>query len=66
MDIPLLQMDKIPTLEKFAAKLPSCVDYDTKLIFYSKLAQEVENLPTEKDVDFLRLSCVPLEAAIKS
>lgn len=63
---PLWKMDKVPTLERFAQKGPSVVDYDTKLTLYSKLGQEVESLPTEKDIDFIRISCAPLEAAIKS
>ncbi len=63
---PLWKMDKVPTLERFAQKNPSIVDYDTKLTLYAKLGQEVESLATEKDIDFIRISCAPLEAAIKT
>jgi dynein heavy chain len=63
---PLWKMDKVPTLERFAQKNPTVVDYDTKLMLYSKLGQEVENISTEKDIDFIRISSSPLEAAIKS
>lgn len=63
---PLWKIDRGPTLEKFVQKNPSVIDFDSKLTFYKKLGSEVESLPTEKDIDFLRISCVPLEAAIKS
>ncbi|PRP82215.1 dynein-1-alpha heavy chain, flagellar inner arm I1 complex, partial [Planoprotostelium fungivorum] len=63
---PLWKMDKGPTLDKFAQKNPSVVDYDSKLLLYSKMGMEVEALSTEKDINFLRVSCVPLEAAIRS
>lgn len=39
---PLWKMDKGPTLDKFAQKNPTVVDYDSKLLLYSKMGQEVE------------------------
>eukprot|EP01116_Phalansterium_solitarium_P024846 TRINITY_DN921_c0_g1_i7.p1 TRINITY_DN921_c0_g1~~TRINITY_DN921_c0_g1_i7.p1 ORF type:complete len:1316 (+),score=676.84 TRINITY_DN921_c0_g1_i7:209-4156(+) len=62
---PLWKSDKVPALERFAQRNPSVVDYDTKLAFYARLGQEVDALPTEKDIDFVRVSCVPLESSIK-
>lgn len=38
---PLWKLDKTIMLEKFASKNPTCVAYDDKLQFYSKLATEV-------------------------
>lgn len=63
---PLWKVDKGITLEKFAQKKPSVVSYDEKLIFYSKLAKDVESQASFKDVDFIRVISTPLQAAIKS
>lgn len=41
--------------EKFAAKNPSIVAYDEKIMFYSKTIEEIDALPKEKDIDFVRL-----------
>ena len=51
---------------RFSDKKPSVVAYDEKLGLYSKLLREVDTLNMEKDVDFIRISCVPLIAAVKS
>lgn len=63
---PLWKMDKTPALERFAARTPTIVDYDTKLMLYAKLGQEAENFALEKEIDFIKVSCSPLESAIKS
>ena len=63
---PLWKVDKMITLEKFAQKKPSVINYDDKLIFYSKLAKDVESQPSSKDVDFVRIITNPLQAAIYS
>ncbi|KAJ3039942.1 Dynein heavy chain 10, axonemal [Rhizophlyctis rosea] len=63
---PLWKVDKAITLEKFAQKKPSVVSYDDKLIFYSKLAKDVDSQPTSKDIDFIRVNSSPLQAAIHS
>ncbi|KAI9144584.1 dynein heavy chain and region D6 of dynein motor-domain-containing protein [Paraphysoderma sedebokerense] len=61
---PLWKVDKLITLEKFAQKKPTCGQYDEKLLFYLKLQKDVDNQPAEKDVDFLRISLVPLKVAV--
>jgi dynein heavy chain len=63
---PLWKMDKTPALERFAARAPTIVDYDTKLMLYAKLGEEAANFALEKEVDFVKVSCAPLESAIKS
>ena len=54
------------TLEKFAQKKPSVINYDDKLIFYSKLAKDVDGQASVKDIDFIRVVTTPLQAAIHS
>eukprot|EP00842_Homolaphlyctis_polyrhiza_P003630 jgi/Hompol1/4268/HPOL_001758-RA len=63
---PLWKVDKVVTLEKFAQKKPSVVNYDDKLMFYAKLSKDVESQPSIKDVDFVRIISSPLQAAIHS
>lgn len=57
---------KVITLEKFAQKKPTVINYDDKLVFYSKLAKDVEAQLSTKDVDFIRINTTPLQAAIHS
>ncbi|TPX37396.1 hypothetical protein SeMB42_g06902, partial [Synchytrium endobioticum] len=61
---PLWKVDKVATLEKFAQKKPSIVSYDDKLVFYSRLAKDLEIQQSSKDLDFIRIMCVPLQQAI--
>ncbi|KAJ2996626.1 Dynein heavy chain 10, axonemal [Globomyces sp. JEL0801] len=61
---PLWKVDKLVTLEKFAQKKPTPVDYDEKLMFYSKLAKDVEAQPTTKYSDFLMIIANPLQHSI--
>jgi dynein heavy chain len=63
---PLWKVDKAITLEKFVQKKPSVIQFDDKLIFYSKLAKDVDAQPGAKDVDFVRIVTTPLQAAIHS
>lgn len=44
----LWKLEKTIVMEKFAAKNPSCVAYDDKLLFYSKIAEEVFNQATPR------------------
>merc|ERR1711871_1507795 len=39
---------------------PSCVQFDQQLIKYSKIAQEAESTPHEKDIEFVRISVTSL------
>jgi dynein heavy chain, axonemal len=61
---PLWKVDKVSTLEKFAQKKPGPVQYDEKLIFYSKMAKEVESQGSSKDIAFIRINLKPLQNAI--
>jgi dynein heavy chain len=63
---PLWKVDKAITLEKFAQKKPNVINYDDKLVFYSKLAKDVEAQLSTKDIDFIRVNTTPLQAAIHS
>ena len=61
---PLWKVDKVITLEKFAQKNPPLPAYDAKLIFYSRLASDVQNQNTIQDIDFIRINSVPLRDSI--
>ncbi|EGF80533.1 hypothetical protein BATDEDRAFT_25191 [Batrachochytrium dendrobatidis JAM81] len=61
---PLWKVDKLVTLEKFAQKKPSVVNYDDKLMFYAKLSKDVESQPSIKDIEFIRIISTPLQKAI--
>ena len=64
---PLWKLDQANTIEKFTSKdpLPSCVSYDEKLQFYSKLADEVEDSKDIKDLSFVQLRLTPLVEVVK-
>lgn len=62
---PLWKLDKAIVLEKFAAKKPSCVIYDEKLQFYSRLALEVTQQPLIKDEQCIRLYLGPLAFTVQ-
>ncbi|XP_043925694.1 dynein axonemal heavy chain 10 [Protopterus annectens] len=62
---PLWKMDKAIVMEKFAAKRPSCVMYDDKLQFYSKIAQEVAQQPLVKDEQCIKLQLSSLAYTIQ-
>ncbi|ORX45970.1 hypothetical protein BCR36DRAFT_332447 [Piromyces finnis] len=61
---PLWKVDKVITLEKFAQKKPPLPEYDQKLIFYSRLASDVQNQQVTQDIDFIRINSVPLRDSI--
>ncbi|RKP21444.1 hypothetical protein ROZALSC1DRAFT_11414, partial [Rozella allomycis CSF55] len=61
---PLWKVDKTITLEKFAQKKPSFISYDEKLVFYFKLAKDVETQITFKKIDFIKVISSPLQSAI--
>lgn len=61
---PLWKVDKVVTLEKFSQKKPTPVHYDDKLIFYAKLAKDVEAQLATKDIDFIRIIGNSLQQAI--
>ena len=44
---------------------PSCVYFDTRLAAFSKLATLVQEQAVEKDIDFLRVDCLPVAVAIR-
>ena len=62
---PLWKMDKAIVMEKFAAKRPSCVMYDEKLQFYSRISKEVAEQPFVKDEHIVRLNLEPLASAVQ-
>ncbi|CAH2295752.1 dynein heavy chain 10, axonemal [Pelobates cultripes] len=62
---PLWKMDKAIVLEKFVLKKPSCVTYDEKLQFYTRLAQEVTLQPLIKDERCVRLYLGPLAFTVQ-
>ncbi|XP_073442216.1 dynein axonemal heavy chain 10 [Dendrobates tinctorius] len=62
---PLWKLDKAIVLERFAAKKPSCVTYDEKLQFYSRLALEVTQQPLIKDEQCIRLYLGPLAYTVQ-
>ncbi|XP_006865538.1 PREDICTED: dynein heavy chain 10, axonemal [Chrysochloris asiatica] len=62
---PLWKLDKAIVMEKFAARKPSCVSYDDKLQFYSKIACEVMRQPLIKDEHCIRLQLGPLANTVQ-
>ncbi|KAI8916282.1 dynein heavy chain and region D6 of dynein motor-domain-containing protein [Gorgonomyces haynaldii] len=62
---PLWKVDKVTTLEKFAQKKPSPINYDEKLSFYTKMAREVEAMSQTKDVGFVRVISTSLQHSIQ-
>ncbi|XP_069789574.1 dynein axonemal heavy chain 10 isoform X2 [Narcine bancroftii] len=61
----LWKMDKSIVVEKFAARNPSCVSYDEKLQFYTRIGEEVGEQPLVKDDQCIRLQLRPLAYSIK-
>ncbi|XP_030074215.1 dynein axonemal heavy chain 10 [Microcaecilia unicolor] len=62
---PLWKLDKAIVMEKFAAKKPSCVTYDDKLQFYTKITHEVMHQPLIKDEQCIRLHLAPLAFTVQ-
>eukprot|EP01105_Mastigella_eilhardi_P016134 TRINITY_DN3695_c0_g1_i1.p1 TRINITY_DN3695_c0_g1~~TRINITY_DN3695_c0_g1_i1.p1 ORF type:complete len:4489 (-),score=1285.68 TRINITY_DN3695_c0_g1_i1:87-13553(-) len=61
----LWSIDREIAMEKYAQKDSSSVEFDEKLAMYTKLSHEVQNLPLEKDVDFIRAISTPLSTAVQ-
>ncbi|XP_078277210.1 LOW QUALITY PROTEIN: dynein axonemal heavy chain 10 [Rhinoraja longicauda] len=61
----LWKMDKSIVVEKFAAKNPSCVSYDEKLQFYTRISEEVAEQPLVRDDQCIRLQLRPLAFSIQ-
>ncbi|XP_051888343.1 dynein axonemal heavy chain 10 [Pristis pectinata] len=61
----LWKMDKSIVVEKFAARNPSCVSYDEKLQFYTRISEEVAEQPLVKDDQCIRLQLRPLAFSIQ-
>ncbi|XP_064378089.1 dynein axonemal heavy chain 10 [Dromaius novaehollandiae] len=61
----LWKLDKDIVMEKFAAKKPTCVAFDEKLQFYTKVAQEATQQPLVKDERFIRLQLGPLAYTVQ-
>ncbi|XP_072908128.1 dynein axonemal heavy chain 10 [Hemitrygon akajei] len=61
----LWKMDKSIVVEKFAARNPSCVRYDEKLQFYTRINEEVAQQPLVKDEQCIRLQLRPLAFSIQ-
>ncbi|XP_056602848.1 dynein axonemal heavy chain 10 isoform X1 [Triplophysa dalaica] len=57
--------DKAIILEKFAARKPSCVMYDDKFQFYTKVSQEVARQPSLINEHIIRLNLEPLARAVQ-
>jgi dynein heavy chain len=62
----LWHLQKEIRLEKFAAKKPSCVQFDSYLQFYSEMVVEVSSQAATKNVDFVQLQLQPLITTIQS
>uniref|UniRef100_A0A8C5M6C0 Dynein heavy chain tail domain-containing protein n=1 Tax=Leptobrachium leishanense TaxID=445787 RepID=A0A8C5M6C0_9ANUR len=61
----LWKMDKAIVLERFATRKPSCVTFDEKLQFYTRLVQEVTLQPLVKDKYCIRLHLGPLAFTVQ-
>ncbi|NXJ94226.1 DYH10 protein, partial [Corythaixoides concolor] len=61
----LWKLDKDIVMERLAAEKPSCITFDEKLQFYTKVAQEVTQQPLIKDERFIRLQLAPLACAVQ-
>ncbi|GBG66225.1 hypothetical protein CBR_g57828 [Chara braunii] len=61
----LWKQDKTTILDKFAAKNPSCAEFEDRLSKYAKVASDIWALPKDKDVEFLRISSHQLAAAVR-
>ncbi|XP_067862341.1 dynein axonemal heavy chain 10 [Heptranchias perlo] len=61
----LWKMDKSIVVEKFAARNPSCVNYDEKLQFYTRISEEVAQQPMVKDEQCIRLQLRPLAFSVQ-
>eukprot|EP00062_Callorhinchus_milii_P021625 gi/632978548/ref/XP_007905975.1/ PREDICTED: dynein heavy chain 10, axonemal [Callorhinchus milii] len=61
----LWKLDKAIVVEKFAVKKPSCVSYDEKLQFYTRIGEEVTQQALIKDEQCIRLQLKPLALSVQ-
>ena len=61
----LWNQKKIAGLERLRQKQQPTAYFDRHLAKYSRLIEEVSQLPTFKDIDFIRIDCSPLIDAIR-
>jgi dynein heavy chain len=57
---------KMSALERLRNKHRSTAYFDTKLAKYRRLAKKLSLLPHERDIDFVRIDCLPLIVAIQN
>ncbi|XP_036382121.1 dynein heavy chain 10, axonemal [Megalops cyprinoides] len=62
---PLWKLDKAIVMDKFASKRPSCVLYDEKLQFYTRVSHEVALQALVKNEHCIRLNLQPLARAVQ-
>ena len=62
---PIWKLDKALVSEKFANKGPSCIDYDNKLQFYTKLVKDVSMINNEEKQQAFALDLLPLQSTVK-
>jgi len=62
---PLWKLDRAITVQKFAAKHPTCAQFDEKLQFYFKLASELMESGGSKDLSFIRINVQPLVEVVQ-
>eukprot|EP00048_Salpingoeca_helianthica_P012901 m.192885 g.192885 ORF g.192885 m.192885 type:complete len:4604 (+) comp15437_c5_seq116:137-13948(+) len=63
---PLWKLDRTITVQKFASKSPTCAQFDEKLQFYARLADEISSNAALKDIAFVRLQLTPLIDVVKT
>eukprot|EP00898_Chlorokybus_atmophyticus_P006649 jgi/Chlat1/6986/Chrsp56S00523 len=61
----LWKQEKNVILERFAAKNPSCAEFEDKLSKYTKVANDVWDQPKDKTVDFVMVSAHQLAASVR-
>lgn len=61
----LWNQKKIAGLERLRQKHQPTAYFDRHLAKYTRLIEEVSQLPTYKDIEFIRIDCTPLIDAIK-
>ena len=62
---PLWSLDKAASVFKFAGSNPTCVQYDDKLSFYQRMADEVARHKAMRTVAFTQLCVTPLVDAVR-
>ena len=60
----LWKYDKKSTCNKFLERLPSCVDFDAKLLYYSLLERQIEDREFTSNFKCIELSLSPLKTTL--